>query len=481
MTKHLQVISGISYFSYWLANLVFELTKYYITVGIMVLIILAFDRYESYLWLLYIVYGFPMIIVSYLTSFLFDTESAAQNFIVCIFFIIGALGGSIILFLRLFDDLKNIAIGISYAFRVVPLFCLTNGYALMLNERVIFAQDFPKSVFVGLDLLSMDYVGMDLLYMGFMFFIYLFIMIMIELLSNKLVMNKYKKNTPNYNGITDEDVKEEIVKCNEDDEKGNDPEVKARINSYSIRVKNVEKTYSSSCCCCATDTKAVRNLSFSLEYGDCFAMLGVNGAGKSTMFKCLTAQEFPERGDLYINGVSISSNFESIRKQIGYCPQIDAIFEDMTVKQNLMFYASIKGIPIELIDSIVNSLIVEMNLFEFVDKLSGNLSGGNKRKLSVAIAMIGNPPIILLDEPSAGMDPEARRYMWAVIHKITKQRKKSSVILTTHSMEEAETLCQRMGIMVRGRFKCLGSASIIKERYGKVSNILKKYRVSKYL
>lgn len=113
-----------------------------------------------------------------------------------------------------------------------------------------------------------------------------------------------------------------------------------------------------------------------------------------------------------------------------------------------------------------------MNLKSYENVCSMNLSGGNKRKLSVAIAMIGNPDIMLLDEPSAGMDPEARRAMWSVIHKITKISKKSSVILTTHSMEEAETLCHKMGIMVKGQFKCFGSAAVIKENYGKVSNLL---------
>ena len=143
----------------------------------------------------------------------------------------------------------------------------------------------------------------------------------------------------------------------------------------------------------------------------------------------------------------------------------------MTVLENVEFYATIKGIPNELKESIVISIIKEMNLNEYIDKISGRLSGGNKRKLSVAISMIANPQLILLDEPSAGMDPEARRYMWAVIHKLSKQRKKSSVILTTHSMEEAETLCQKMGIMVKGQYKCFGPSSMIKNTYGTVKYI----------
>lgn len=108
-----------------------------------------------------------------------------------------------------------------------------------------------------------------------------------------------------------------------------------------------------------------------------------------------------------------------------------------------------------------------MNLEEHRKKLAGALSGGNKRKLSVAMCVIGNPPIILLDEPSAGMDPEARRFMWSVVARISQQRKKSAVILTTHSMEEAEALSTKMGIMVKGGiFKCFGSSQHIKSKFG---------------
>lgn len=112
--------------------------------------------------------------------------------------------------------------------------------------------------------------------------------------------------------------------------------------------------------------------------------------------------------------------------------------------------------------------IVEMNLKKYENVCAGTYSGGNKRKLSVAIALLGNPPIVFLDEPSTGMDPEARRFMWNVINRISTTRKKSSIILTTHSMEEAEALSTRMSIMVNGTLKCLGSVQHIKNKFGKV-------------
>lgn len=114
----------------------------------------------------------------------------------------------------------------------------------------------------------------------------------------------------------------------------------------------------------------------------------------------------------------------------------------------------------------INNKLEELDLKKYSDRLSGTLSGGNKRKLSVAMAMIGNPRIVFLDEPSTGMDPKARRFMWKVIARVATQRKDATVILTTHSMEEAEALSSRLGIMVRGNFQCIGSPQYIKHKYG---------------
>ena len=128
-------------------------------------------------------------------------------------------------------------------------------------------------------------------------------------------------------------------------------------------------------------------------------------------------------------------------------------------------YARIKGIPESRCKRIVDQQIVKMDLTEYADRLAGGYSGGNKRKLSVACAMIGSPSIIILDEPSTGMDPVARRFMWGKINDICNEGN-TSVVLTTHSMEECEALCQRIGIMVGGKFKCLGSAQHLKSKFG---------------
>jgi ATP-binding cassette subfamily A (ABC1) protein 3 len=136
------------------------------------------------------------------------------------------------------------------------------------------------------------------------------------------------------------------------------------------------------------------------------------------------------------------------------------------VREHLELYCVIKGIQTNMQDQLITRTIQQMDLERFTNVCSGELSGGNKRKLSVGIAMIGNPPVILLDEPSSGMDPEARRFMWDVISAVATKRQEASIILTTHSMEEAEALSSRLAIMVEGRFQCLGSIPAIKSKYG---------------
>ena len=236
---------------------------------------------------------------------------------------------------------------------------------------------------------------------------------------------------------------------------------------FRIKVENLRKVYSvQKDCCNSKPLVAVENISFGLESGECFALLGVNGAGKSTTFKSLTCEVEPTAGTIHIASLDIRKDFNKIKKLIGYCPQTNPIFEYMTVEENVEYFARIKGIPKERRSELCNRAIIQLDLEPHRKKLSGDLSGGNKRKLSVAIAIIGSPPIILLYEPSAGMDPEARRFMWRVVEKIASD-KTSAVILTTHSMEEAEALSTKMGIMVKGGiFKCFGTPQHIKDKFG---------------
>lgn len=209
----------------------------------------------------------------------------------------------------------------------------------------------------------------------------------------------------------------------------------------------------------------MKYLNFGLSFGECFALLGVNGAGKSSTFKTLTGEINFQHGDVSIHKYRVQSQFNKVRKYIGYCPQIDTLIPDMNVREHLYFHAVLKNIPKAKRNGLIEKLMTEMDLTEYAKIRSKALSGGNKRKLCVAIAMLGNPPIILLDEPSTGIDPKAKRFMWDIISRISKKRKQSAVVLTTHSMEEAEALSTKIGIMVKGQFKCFGNSQHLKNKF----------------
>jgi len=226
-----------------------------------------------------------------------------------------------------------------------------------------------------------------------------------------------------------------------------------------ICVDNVRKVYRPS-------VHAVKGISFAANQGQVFGLLGINGAGKTTTFRMLCAQYTPSAGGLWVAGHDVTRKVSKVRQSIGYCPQFDAILDLMTVREHLDLFAKVKGLHGEVLQRAVERRLKEMDLLHYADSRAGQLSGGNKRKLSVAMATMGEPPIIFLDEPSAGMDPHARRYMWDVIQNIASQRDSSVVIITTHSMEEAEALCSRVAIQVDGQFRCLGSCQQIKARYG---------------
>ena len=175
----------------------------------------------------------------------------------------------------------------------------------------------------------------------------------------------------------------------------------------------------------------------------------------------------PSTGQVYIAGYDLYENLDKIRENIGYCPQFDALLDLLTARDHLELFAALKGIPSEHAKKLIDKKLNEMNLMPFEKVCAGTYSGGNKRKLSVALAMLGNPPIVFLDEPSTGMDPEARRFMWNVSSRISSERKRSSIILTTQSMEEAEALSTRIAIMVNGSFQCLGTIQHIKHKFGR--------------
>lgn len=191
----------------------------------------------------------------------------------------------------------------------------------------------------------------------------------------------------------------------------------------------------------------------------------MNGAGKTSTFKMMTGDEAITSGEAWIRGHSLKDEINQVYSQIGYCPQFNAMLEDMTGRETMTIFCLLRGVPRRRIPNFIFRMARELNFIQHLDKRVYQYSGGNKRKLSTALALIGNPSVIFLDEPTAGMDPGAKRNLWDVVSRVRDAGK--TVVLTSHSMEECEALCTRITIMVNGEFKCMGSLQYLKNKFSK--------------
>lgn len=172
----------------------------------------------------------------------------------------------------------------------------------------------------------------------------------------------------------------------------------------------------------------------------------------------------PSSGEAWVAGHSILSNIQRVQQLIGYCPQFDILWEDLSVEEHLNFYSRLKNVDKTISETIVTKTLENTKLTKFRNFLVKELSGGMRRRLSLGISLVGNPKIVFLDEPTTGLDPENKRQIWEILSKCKENK---CMILTTHLMEEAEVLADRIGIIVNGELKCLGTKFKLKRVYGK--------------
>ncbi|XP_066329776.1 ABC transporter A family member 8-like [Miscanthus floridulus] len=234
-------------------------------------------------------------------------------------------------------------------------------------------------------------------------------------------------------------------------------------SSYSVICDNLKKVYHGKDG--NAEKIAVTGLSLSMQRGQCFGILGPNGAGKTSLISMLTGFTKPTSGTAYIDGMDIRLDMNKIYTGIGVCPQFDLLWETLTGREHLMFYGRLKNLRGGALDVAVEHSLKSVRLFDdgIADKRVAKYSGGMKRRLSVAISLIGDPKVVYMDEPSSGLDPASRRALWNAVMSAKENR---AIILTTHSMEEAEALCDRIGIMVNGSLQCIGNSKELKAKYG---------------
>lgn len=208
---------------------------------------------------------------------------------------------------------------------------------------------------------------------------------------------------------------------------------------------------------------AVNGLSLTVERGELFSLLGVNGAGKTTTIKLLSCLSKPTAGDAFLNGRSIVTEAKEAKRIIAISPQETAVAPNLTVRENLELICGIHGFSRQRRDEKIAQLADDLKLGSVFDRRAGKLSGGWQRRLSIALALVSEPEILFLDEPTLGLDVLARSDLWNLIRAL---KGKLTVILTTHYMEEAESLSDRIGIMKDGTLVAVGTADELKSRAG---------------
>ena len=226
-------------------------------------------------------------------------------------------------------------------------------------------------------------------------------------------------------------------------------------SEYAIKAHGLTKTFG--------DFTAVKDVTFAVEQGEVYGFLGANGAGKTTTIRMLTGILIPSGGYAYVAGHNISTEQETVRKNIGYMSQNFSLYEDLTVEENLSFYGGLYDMSKNEMRRMREILYDKLGLHEISNRLTGSLPSGWKQRASLACAIQHNPKILFLDEPTGGVDPVSRRAFWDIIYDLSEQN--VTVFVTTHYMDEAE-YCGRISIMYSGRILTIGSPSELKEKSG---------------
>ncbi|XP_048667737.1 phospholipid-transporting ATPase ABCA7 isoform X2 [Marmota marmota marmota] len=452
--KHLQLVGGLPPALYWLGNFVWDMCNYWVAVCIVVLIFLVF-QHKAYvapanlpaLLLLLLLYGWSITPLMYPASFFFSVPSTAYVVLTCINLFVGINGSMATFVLELFSDqkLKEVSRILKRIFLVFPHFCLGRGLIDLVRNQAT-ADAFER---LGdgqfQSPLRWEVVGKNLLAMSVQGPLFLLLTLLLQHLGRLLPQPQLRTRPPL--GEEDEDVAHERQRV-----------ARGATEGDVLVLRDLTKVYH------GQRMPAVHRLCLGIPPGECFGLLGVNGAGKTTTFRMLTGDIPPSMGEAVLAGHSVAQEPAAAHCHMGYCPQSDAIFELLTGREHLELFARLRGVPEALVAGTASLGLARLGLPRYADRLAGTYSGGNKRKLATAVALVGDPAVVFLDEPTTGMDPSARRFLWNSLLAVVRQGR--SVVLTSHSMEECEALCTRLAIMVNGRFRCLGSTQHLKRRFG---------------
>lgn len=489
--KHLLYLSGASMINYWISMMVVDILKFLI----FVIIVFPFLIYvnTNFLYVLLLSFFFIVLLneIIYIFSFFFEKEETGQK----MYLIIMPLASFILMIVYFWRKFPSMTHLLNYEVSECDILPTTTFFFAIL--KIILSD-----LFIGQGISEAVSPGIITQYSIIVFIIQIVvyggILALLEMeVFGKLVHWFYAKNVlkemdnnnfPNSNYVpsSSNPIPSNVNDVNHNLLLENNLHSINNINAYtieeinkintkktSVTLWNISKTF---CVCCGKRVKAVNRLYLGLEPNEKFGLLGYNGSGKTTTFKAVTNELLFDTGSVSLMNVDIkdSTSFEIVRKTIGYCPQENALFDYMTLQEIINYFKELKGLSSSNME-----IYKQFGLEQYLNTFCINLSGGNKRKLMFAIALMNHPRILLLDEPSTGVDPESRRIMWKNINEISKFQSEYNMILSTHSMEEAEILCDNIGWLKEGNFVCKGNPEKLKLQFSKGYHLHIKFNLQK--
>ncbi|KAF6122839.1 hypothetical protein HJG60_000032 [Phyllostomus discolor] len=489
--KHVQFVSGVHVATFWLSALLWDLISFLIPTLLLLVVFKAFDVHAftrdghvADTLLLLMLYGWAIIPLMYLMTFFFSGAATAYTRLTIFNILSGIATFLMVTIMRIpAVKLEELSRTLDHIFLVLPNHCLgmavssfyenyeTRRYCTSSEVAAHYCKKYNIQYQENFYAWSAPGVGRFVTSMAASGFAYLTLLFLVEtdlLWRLKTCICAFRRRRQLMEMYTrpsalpeDQDVVDERNRILA-------PSLDSSLDTPLV-IKELCKVYEQ-----RAPLFAVDKISLAVQKGECFGLLGFNGAGKTTTFKMLTGEETITSGDAFVGGYSISSDIGKVRQRIGYCPQFDALLDHMTGRETLVMYARLRGIPERHISACVENTLRGLLLEPHANKLVRTYSGGNKRKLSTGIALLGEPTVIFLDEPSTGMDPVARRLLWDTVARARESGK--AIVITSHSMEECEALCTRLAIMVQGQFKCLGSPQHLKSKFGSGYSLRAKVR-----
>ncbi|KAI1312365.1 hypothetical protein F5Y03DRAFT_390713 [Xylaria venustula] len=442
--RALQYSNGIrpfpTIFSYWVFDCFFVIIIAAVCTGLIASQAEWFGI--GYLFVVQALYGFAAVLFSYLISLIARSQPAAFAYSVLFMAIMFVLSIISLLVLNLSQSGNQVALdGTAYGLGFIfPIRNLLRAFTVSLNTYIVRCRGHNTVTYPG----SIYAYGGPILLLVLQN-IWLFVLLV--WLEGGRLSSVFSRPKP----ASDDDASdaEKTVLSGRPDV---DAETARVMSSESdlLRVQHVSKNFGS--------FNAVEDISLGLQKGEILALLGPNGAGKTTTINMIRGDLSPSKGRIYLQDIDVHKNTRLAQNNLGVCPQFDAL-DLLTVREHLSFYSRCKGVKDVSAD--VAYVMSRVGITAHADKLAAKLSGGNKRKLSLGIALVGNPPVLLLDEPSSAMDAASKRVLWKTLEAVAPGR---SVIITTHSMEEADALATRAAIIAR-RLLAIGTTEALRKTH----------------